>query len=218
MTPYDVRQSGFTGGAINAVTKSGTNDFKVSAYNYYKSDALQGAKYDGGELKLQEEMSNTLGFSIGAPIVKDKLFIFTNFEYEWTETPGTSRLARESEDQEYGAGTQYNRPTVAQMEAIKSFLQQNFGYDPGRYQNYSVKIPNWKLMARVDWNINRNHALNVRFSTTRNKYSSSPSSTTATTTAAPRTTPSISRARATIRSRTSRRWPPSSTRASLTAV
>nr|WP_301958100.1 TonB-dependent receptor [uncultured Alistipes sp.] len=133
VTPYDVRQSGFTGGAINAVTKSGTNDFKVSAYNYYKSDALQGAKYDGGELKLQEEMSNTLGFSIGAPIVKDKLFIFTNFEYEWTETPGTSRLARESEDQEYGAGTQYNRPTVAQMEAIKSFLQQNFGYDPGRY-------------------------------------------------------------------------------------
>ena len=178
VTPYDVRQSGFTGGAINAVTKSGTNDFKVSAYNYYKSDALQGAKYDGGELKLQEEMSNTLGFSIGAPIVKDKLFIFTNFEYEWTETPGTSRLARESEDQEYGAGTQYNRPTVAQMEAIKSFLQQNFGYDPGRYQNYSVKIPNWKLMARVDWNINRNHALNVRFSTTRNKYSSSPSSST----------------------------------------
>ena len=67
ITPFDVRQSGFTGGAINAVTKSGTNDLKVSAYLYSKSDQLQGDKYDGGKLSLSEMRNNTLGFSVGAP-------------------------------------------------------------------------------------------------------------------------------------------------------
>lgn len=59
---------------------------------------------------------------------------------------------------------------------MSRFLIDNYGYNPGAYQNYSVKTPGYKLMARVDWNINRNHALNVRFSRTQNKYSSAPSS------------------------------------------
>lgn len=176
VTPFDVRQSGFTGGAINAVTKSGTNRLKVSAYNYYKSDALQGAKYDGGKLTLSDMKNDVFGFNIGAPIIKDKLFIFTNFEYEWNTTPGGTRLARESESDDWGGRTQYNRPTVEKLEQIRSFLIDNLNYDPGRYQNYSVKTPGWKLMARLDWNINRDHALNVRFSTTKSKYSSGPSS------------------------------------------
>ena len=59
---------------------------------------------------------------------------------------------------------------------MSRFLIDSYGYNPGAYQNYSVKTPGYKLMARVDWNINRNHALNVRFSRTQNKYSSAPSS------------------------------------------
>lgn len=177
VTPFDVRQSGFTGGAINAVTKSGTNEVKVSVYDYYKSDAWKGSRYkDMGKLSLSEDMNNTLGVSVGAPILKNKLFVFANFEYEWNKTPGNTRLARTSDEQAWGGSSQYNRPTVGQMEEIKSFLGEKFGYDPGRYADYSIRIPNWKLMARVDWNINRNHSLNVRFSTTKNKYSASPSS------------------------------------------
>lgn len=178
VTPYDVRQSGFTGGAINAVTKSGTNDVRVAVYNYYKSDKLQGERVDGEKIKLNEMLSNTLGVSVGLPIVKDKLFLFANFEYDWNTNPATERLARENDQQTWGSGTQHNRPTVQQMEEIKSFLAEKYGYDPGRYQNYSVKTPGWKLMARMDWNINRNHALNVRFSTTRYKYSAAGSSST----------------------------------------
>ena len=106
VTPYDVRQSGFTGGAINAVTKSGTNEFKASAYVFAKSDQLQGDKYDGGKLSLSEMRNTTLGFSIGAPIVKDKLFVFAYFEREWNTTPGTSRLARTSVGQCFGVGSQ----------------------------------------------------------------------------------------------------------------
>ena len=176
VTPFDVRQSGFTGGAINAVTKSGTNDLKVSAYLYSKSDQLQGDKYDGGKLSLSEMRDNTLGFSIGAPIIKNKLFVFANFEREWNTTPGNSRLARTNDTGEFGGNTQYNRPTASKLDKMSQFLIDNYGYNPGAYQNYSVKTPGYKLMARVDWNINRNHALNVRFSRTQNKYSSAPSS------------------------------------------
>ena len=177
VTPFDVRQSGFTGGAINAVTKSGTNDVKVSVYNYYQSDAWTGTRYkDNGKLSLSESMTNTLGASVGAPIVKNKLFVFANFEYEWNKTPGVSRLARTSDDQTWGGSTQYNRPTVDKMNEIKDYLSEKFGYNPGRFAEYTIDVPNWKLMTRVDWNINQNHALNVRFSTTKNKYSSAPSS------------------------------------------
>ena len=176
VTPFDVRQSGFTGGAINAVTKSGTNDLKVSAYLYSKSDQLQGDKYDGGKLSLSEMRDNTLGFSIGAPIIKNKLFVFANFEREWNTTPGNSRLARTNESQKYDGSSQYNRPLADDLDEMRNFLIDNYGYNPGAYQNYSVKTPGYKLMARVDWNINRNHALNVRFSRTQNKYSSAPSS------------------------------------------
>lgn len=176
VTPFDVRQSGFTGGAINAITKSGTNELKASAYLYAKSDQLQGDKYDGGKLSLSEMRNNTLGFSVGAPIVKNKLFVFANFEREWNTTPGSTRLARTNESQSFGGVTQYNRPTTQQMNDIRSFLIDKYGYNPGAYQDYSVKTPGYKLMARVDWNINRNHALNVRFSRTQNKYSSAPSS------------------------------------------
>lgn len=176
VTPFDVRQSGFTGGAINAITKSGTNELKASAYLYAKSDQLQGDKYDGGKLSLSEMRNNTLGFSVGAPIIKNKLFVFANFEREWNTTPGSTRLARTNESQSFGGVTQYNRPTTEQMNDIRSFLIDKYGYNPGAYQDYSVKTPGYKLMARVDWNINRNHAFNVRFSRTQNKYSSAPSS------------------------------------------
>lgn len=183
ITPFDVRQSGFTGGAINAVTKSGTNEFKATVYDYYQDEALKGAHYgvtdENGmykRLTKSKQINNTTGVSVGGPIVKDKLFFFANFEYDMDETPGSSRQARPDENTAWGDNTTYNRPTVAQMEEIKKFLMDKFGYDPGRYQGYSLSTPDWKLVARLDWNINKNHSANVRFSTTRNKYSSNPSS------------------------------------------
>ncbi len=184
VTPYDVRQSGFTGGAINAVTKSGTNNTHVSLYDYFTNDGLIGTKYGTKDefgnypdrLTLSESLNNTLGVSVGGPIVKNKLFYFVNFEYQSDVVPGQTSFARESEDEEWGGSTQFNRPTVAKMDEIKDYLMSTYGYNPGRYQNYSASTPDYKLLARVDWNINDNNKFNIRYTQTKNKYSSSPSS------------------------------------------
>ncbi|MBQ8272356.1 MAG: TonB-dependent receptor [Tidjanibacter sp.] len=185
ITPFDVRQSGFTGGAINAVTKSGTNQYKVAVYDYYTSDALIGTRYadlEGkvNELELNESLSNTIGFNIGGPIIKNKLFFFVNFEYENNVSPGQNRKAYDGSQGEWtsdiGDKSQFNRPTAEQMETIKGYLKDTYNYDPGRYQDYSIQIPNYKVMARLDWNINKDHKFNLRYSYTKNKYSSDPSS------------------------------------------
>ena len=176
ITPFDVRQSGFTGGAINAVTKSGTNDVHVAVYNYYSSNLVTGHKVGDVDLANSETLANTTGVSVGGPIIKNKLFFFANFEYDMDKTEGSNRLARTSDTGAWGAENIYNRPTVAFMDEVKSYLADTYGYNPGRYQDYSLSTPDWKFMARIDWNINENNKLNVRYSQTMNKYSSSPSS------------------------------------------
>ena len=183
ITPFDVRHSGFTGGAINAVTKSGTNNWHVSVYDYFTNDGLIGTKYGVKDelgnypdrLNLSKSLDNTAGISVGGPIVKDKLFFFVNFEYQSDIDPGQTRFARESEDDEWGGSTQYSRPTVEKMEEISNYLQKTYGYNPGRYQNYSASTPDYKLLARLDWNISDNDKFNIRYSLVKNKYSSSPS-------------------------------------------
>ena len=175
ITPFDVRHSGFTGGAINAVTKSGSNEWHASAYNYYSSDLVKGYKVADKEVKKSDALSNTTGVTVGGPIIKNKLFFFANFEYAMDVVEGSSYRVRNDENETYGPGTSVVRPTQAFMEEVKGYLKK-YGYDPGRYQDYSLSTPDWKLMARLDWNINDNHKFNVRYSHTMNKYSSNPSS------------------------------------------
>ena len=176
ITPFDVRHSGFTGGAINAVTKSGSNEWHASVYNYYNSDKLKGAKVAGEKVEKTKSLNNTTGVTVGGPIIKNKLFFFANFEYTADVVPGSSYRVRKNESEKWGEGTSVVRPTEAFMEDVKSYLSKTYGYDPGRYQGYSLSTPDWKLMARVDWRINDDHKFNVRYSYTKNFGSSNPSS------------------------------------------
>lgn len=176
ITPYDVRHSGFQGGAINAVTKSGTNDWHASAYNYYTSDKVRGKKVEGTAIPVSESLNNTVGVSLGGPIVKNKLFFFVNGEYTFDKVPGSSRLARTDVSQPFGEDEIYNRPLASELDNIKTFLADKYGYDPGRYQGYSLSTPDYKVMARLDWNINKNNTLNIRFSHTHTSGSNQPSS------------------------------------------
>lgn len=178
-SPYDVRLSGFTGGAISAVTKSGTNQFKCTAYMYTTNSHLRGNKVSDYELNRLQSHSTTWGASFGGPIIKDKLFFFANGEYQSNISAGPSGTARVNASDEWSpsSGT-VHRPLQSDMDNMLSFLNKTYGYNPGRYQGYSLDTPSYKFLARIDWNINENNKLNFRFSKSHDKDSSSPSSST----------------------------------------
>ncbi len=175
ITPFDVRLSGFTGGAINAVTKSGTNKWHASVYNYFNSDQLKGNRVGDETVSLSKSLSNTTGVTLGGPIIKDRLFFFVNAEFSPETTPGSTRTARKNDTDRFGGSSSVARPTEDFLNEVSSYLKEKYGFDPGRYQDYSVSTPDWKVMARIDWNINNDHKLNLRFSHTVNTYSSAPS-------------------------------------------
>lgn len=178
-SPYDVRLSGFTGGAISAVTKSGTNDFKGTAYMYTTNSHLRGNKVGDYELNRLQSHSTTWGASFGGPIIKDKLFFFANGEYQSNISAGPSGTARLSESDKWSpsSGT-VHRPLQSDMDNMLSFLNKTYGYNPGRYQGYSLDTPSYKFLARIDWNINENNKINLRFSKSHDKNSKAPSNST----------------------------------------
>ena len=169
ITPYDVRQSGFTGGGINAVTKSGTNQFKGTAYSYITSNSLKGNRVGDNYWQVDEGHNNTYGMTLGGPILKDKLFFFINAEYDDIKTASPTARAGE------GAGTLSNtnrRPTLDQLESLSSYLQNTYGLTTGPWQGFSVDNPSYRVLARIDWNINENHKFNARFTKSSKKTSS----------------------------------------------
>ena len=176
ITPFDVRQSGFTGGAINAVTKSGTNEWHASLYNYFSNEQFIGDRVGDETINLSKSLNNTTGFTLGGPIVKNKLFFFINAEYAPETVPVSGVASTKASAGDYQVADSYDantrRPTVQFMDEVKDFLKSKYNYDPGAYQNYSVAAPDWKIMARLDWNINRNNRLNIRFSQTHNGVTS----------------------------------------------
>ena len=179
ITPFDVRHSGFTGGAINAVTKSGTNDFHASVYDYYTSQAVRGYKVEGEDLNKTDFLNNTVGFTVGGPIIKNKLFFFINAEYTADTVPGSNKVVSTASgrvDPNFVPNTDVVRPTESFMEEVLNTLESKYGYNPGRYQGYSLSTPDYKVMGRLDWIINSENKLNLRVSHTHNFDSNSPSS------------------------------------------
>ena len=172
VTPYDVRQSGFTGGGVNAVTKSGTNTFKGSAYTYLTSSRLKGTKVADVKLPVDHGHNSTFGITFGGPILKDKLFFFVNAEYE-DDVVTSPAVSAGNGNSPYSATNR--RPRLAELESLSSYLQNTYGITTGPWQGYHLKTPAFRILTRIDWNINENHKLNFRF-TKSNRKESNPAS------------------------------------------
>lgn len=167
IAPFDVRQTNFVGGGVNAITKSGNNTFRGSAYTYQRNENFRGNKIDGERLGDREkESKSTYGFTLGGPIIKDKLFFFVNGEYENAPAPITKWKL--STDGKANKDNLISRVTAADMQGFADILQNTYGYDPGSYTNYDGGAKNYKVLARVDWNITNNHKLSVRYNWTKN--------------------------------------------------
>ena len=157
VAPFDVRQSNFVGGGINAITKSGTNTFKGTVYGYYHNEKLRGNKIAGEDLGDRDaELIRTIGATLGGPIIKNKLFFFTNFEMN--DQPGQAIRTN-------GIGKGI---TEAQLKAVQDKLVKDYGYNPGSYTDFPGGTQNMKILARIDWNISQSHKLALRFNHTKN--------------------------------------------------
>ncbi len=162
ITPYDVRQSGFTGAAVNAVTRSGKNEFFGSLFTTYRSEKQQGKKVGDVEVVRNDLDIKQYGLSLGGPIIKNKLFFFANIEQNKTTEPGPTKIAATAE-QPFGSANYVARPTATFLNEVSQYLLEKYNYVTGPYQGYSNKSFNDKFFARIDWNINNNHKLNVRY-------------------------------------------------------
>ncbi len=167
VAPFDVRQSNFVGGGVNAVTKSGTNTFKGTAYIYYNNENMHGNRVNNTDLgERGRNRTTTYGFTLGGPIVKNKLFFFANAEY--TFVPGTANRWLPSEDGVADASKYISRTTKSDLDKLSKFLKEKYNYNPGSYTDWNADEDNLKLLGRIDWNINQDHHLAVRFNHTAN--------------------------------------------------
>jgi len=167
IAPFDVTQSGFTGAGINAVTRSGGNTLKGSAYYFTKNQDLQGRRIGDNELERVDAGTRNFGFRLGGPIIKNKLFFFINAERE-SETGANAsgtNLWRPSENGVADAENNISRVRRSEMDAVGNHLRNVWGYEPGRYEGYANEAAqdNTKLLARIDWNINDKNKLAVRY-------------------------------------------------------
>ena len=153
--PYDVTQSGFTGASVNAVTKSGTNDFHGTVYGFFRNEDMTGSKIKGDKLAKAKLEQKQYGFSIGGPIIKNKLFFFANFEKDERDDLGQNWLPNT------GSGAvNESRVLRSDLIAVSDGLI-SIGYDPGAYEGFLHKSESTKGIFKLDWNINDNNRLAI---------------------------------------------------------
>jgi len=159
LAPYDVKNGGFTGGGINAVTRSGTNQVEGSVFVNTRNQSLSGSKAAGSEVVKTDYNVMQTGFRVGGALVKNKLFYFFNAEMENRNDPATAFQA----SRPGLSGPNVTRVRASALDSLSDFLKTKYGYDPGAYEDYSLKTSSLKYLVKFDWNINQKHRAVLRY-------------------------------------------------------
>ena len=158
ISPFDVTQSGFTGAAVNAVTKSGTNQFHGTAFGFFRNQDLTGKRVKGTDITVPQSSQAQYGASIGGPIIKNKLFFFANAEFDRRSDLGTAGWVASRPGL---TGANVARVTDSDLDLVSSTLKTLYGYETGAYENFTHKTQNVKGLIRLDWNASRVHKLSL---------------------------------------------------------
>jgi len=161
LAPYDVKIGNFTGGSVNAVTRSGTNTVTGSVYGFGRNASLVGTDHAGQQGRLPSDFHDyQTGVRVGLPIIKNKLFFFTNEEI--TRRVDVIR-------QEAGSSLSNGILSLSDAVAIRDFTKSHYGWDPGTYGISTAYAQSNKFFNRIDWNISPHHQLVVRNNTITSK-------------------------------------------------
>lgn len=162
IAPYDVRQGYFTGAGVNAVTRSGTNDYEGSLYYLGRNQSFVGRQaagqpFDPGTFKFGQ-----FGARLGGPILRDRLFFFANFENDRQTQPGTTYLAS-TPGQTAGGNT--TRVLQSDVQSVSDLLANKFNYQTGPATGYNFATPSTRFLGKLDFNANDQNKLSVRYIT-----------------------------------------------------
>jgi hypothetical protein len=163
VSPYDVRQGGFSGGAVNVVTKSGTNTIGGTAYLFGRNQSLIGgipgiatvATPNPNDTKVGKFSDKQSGFSVGGPIVKNKAFYFGNADFQRKSTPSGFSVSGNS-------GQQWSPSDQAAVQQVIAYTKSQYGFDPGGLDEFSRPQNNDKVFVRSDFNLSSKNRLTAR--------------------------------------------------------
>ncbi|MDO8369037.1 MAG: carboxypeptidase regulatory-like domain-containing protein [Saprospiraceae bacterium] len=165
VAPFDVRQTGFVGTGMNAVTRSGKNEFFGSAFfNFRKSNdsgIFNGTKIGDTKPNIGAFDEQIFGASFGGALIKNKLFFFANYESQRQTTPATTWVADGSPLDD--GGSNVTRVLASDLDALSSYLLDKYRYETGPYENYDNKTESDKFLVRLDWNVNDKNKLTLRY-------------------------------------------------------
>jgi hypothetical protein len=151
VAPYDVRQGGFSGGGVNAITKSGTNDWHGGAFFFTRDQDLVGDGIDDRPIATFSDKQ--FGGSFGGPMVRNKAFFFGNLDWGRKDTPSGFSI-------DGASGVSFGREAEAQR--FRDILQSRYGYDPGGLDEFIRETKSDKMFIRTDFNVSSAHQLTVR--------------------------------------------------------
>jgi outer membrane receptor for ferrienterochelin and colicin len=173
VSPFDVKYGGFAGGSINTVTRSGKNQAFGSVYQFFKNKDLQG--YKVGDITMPEQpfTYDLKGFTAGGAIIKNKLFFFVNGEDESRMEPGTQWIAADANNTPNA--TNVSQARASELDALRKFLIEKYGYDPGAYQGYQYGSKSQRLTTKLDWTINSKNSFSFKYTMLRSSADIPPS-------------------------------------------
>jgi hypothetical protein len=161
IAPFDVRQGNFTGAGVNAVTKSGGNEFKASIYYTTRNQGLVGTKTAGLAFNPGTFKFTQPGGYVSGPIIRNKLFFFFDYETDKLTQPATTFLANTGTQTVVGNTT---RVLASDLDQLSTFLQTKLNYATGPYQSYSFEKPSTRYIGKIDLNINQRNKFSFRYS------------------------------------------------------
>ncbi len=167
LSPFDVRQAGFTGAGVNLVTRSGSNELSGSAFYFYRNENMTGGKVSGEDIIVPKLNSSQFGFRLGGPIVKDKLFFFVNGEFERREDAASNFRAADNVIESAlalnGSLQGVSRVLESDLIRVQNALSSVYGYQTGPYEGFLLDRYSDKILFKLDWNAHKNHTVSFKY-------------------------------------------------------